>query len=102
MYIPGVGGIVRLGSVTKWTRRNKITLYLGEFAGGYTSNCAIEVYNHISYMESNRDVWKGWTVWGGNFPSNYMYYIDPIGNYPTSYTNNPLLSFYTPFFNKTF
>ena len=46
-------------------------------------------------MESNRDVWKGWT-------SNYIYYIDPIGNYPNSYTDNPLLSFYTPFFNKTF
>lgn len=95
--VAGVGGENRLGDVTQWARKNKWSLYLGEFAGGNTAQCAIEVSDHINYMESNRDVWKGWTVWGANFPSDYMFALDPVGG-----VDKPLMSFYTPFFNKVF
>ncbi len=49
--------------VTPWLRSLNATAYLGEFAVGPNALCLTALNNLLSYMETNSDIWKGWTYW---------------------------------------
>jgi endoglucanase len=56
-----------LASVTDWARTNGKKLFLGEFGSGNNSTCESAVAGStqgvLQYMQSNADVWTGWTWW---------------------------------------
>jgi endoglucanase len=56
-----------LSSVTAWARTNDKKLFLGEFGSGNNSTCESAVAGStqgvLQYMQSNSDVWTGWTWW---------------------------------------
>lgn len=56
-----------LSTVTAWARTNGKQLFLGEFGSGNNSTCESAVASStegvLQYMQSNLDVWAGWTWW---------------------------------------
>jgi aryl-phospho-beta-D-glucosidase BglC (GH1 family) len=56
-----------LSTVTAWARTNGKQLFLGEFGSGNNSTCESAVASStegvLQYMQSNSDVWAGWTWW---------------------------------------
>ena len=74
----------RLRAATDWCREYGFTAFLGEFAApdptvAGSEQCATELPNLLSFMSLNRDVWRGWTVWGGGarWNSTYIFRLDP-------------------------
>lgn len=45
--------------------------------------CGAVVPAACAYMLANRDVWAGWTAWGGGsrWNATYIFRLDPIGGY---------------------
>lgn len=72
---------------TSWLRDNHFSAIVTEFGLGNNDNC---VYNYgepfLGYLNSNSDVWKGFTYWsaGPCWPNDYIYTLDPK-NYIPSY-----------------
>lgn len=73
-------GVKKITAVTDWARRNKVTLFLGEFGippstPGYTA-----IGNLLSYMETNSDVWTGFTAWGAGdwWAGGYHYRLNSV------------------------
>ena len=60
-------GETLLSDVTSWARTNGKQLFLGEFGSGNNSTCESAVASStegvLQYMQSNSDVWAGWTWW---------------------------------------
>jgi endoglucanase len=69
----------RLSAFTTWARQNRRRGFLGEFAGGTSGGCATEVSKLLSHINQNRDVWIGWTAWGGGdwWSSDYPFILKP-------------------------
>jgi endoglucanase len=81
-----------------WAQQNNYKAYLGEFAGGYNSNCSIVINNCLTLLNSN-DVFIGWNWWaGGDYWGNYILSIQPTGTYP-NYVDSPFLAWLKPFMN---
>jgi endoglucanase len=74
----------RLTAFTTWARQNRKRGFLGEFAGGRSGACASELSKLLTHMANNRDVWVGWTAWGGGdwWGESYPFVLKPA-----SYTN---------------
>jgi len=71
-------GSERLVSFTNWLRTNGKKGFLGEFAGGNNSTCNQGITNMLAYIQSNADVWSGWTWWAaGPWWGGYRYTIEP-------------------------
>jgi len=80
-------GSERLASFTEWCRQHGLRAFLGEFAcprsdtgdpsdPDYVGYRAID--DMLAYMESNRDVWLGWTWWAaGPWWGDYMFTLEP-------------------------
>ena len=60
-------GAELLSDVTSWAKTNGKKLFLGEFGSGNNSTCQSAVAGStqgvLQYMQSNSDVWTGWTWW---------------------------------------
>jgi len=56
-------GAEKLVDFTAWLRQNGKRGFLGEFAGGSNDTCYSALDNMLSYIDSNADVWLGWTYW---------------------------------------
>lgn len=69
----------RLAAFTAWARQNKKRGFLGEFAGSKNSACTNELTKLLSHMKNNRDVWVGWTAWGGGswWGESYPFVLRP-------------------------
>lgn len=69
----------RLSAFTAWAKQNRRRGFLGEFAGGTSSGCAAEVTKLLTHMSQNRDVWLGWTAWGGGdwWANDYPFILKP-------------------------
>lgn len=72
-------GSQRLAEFTAWLKQHNKRGFLGEFAGGTSNLCLASIDNMLDYIDSNRDVWLGWTYWAagpwwGNSPS----IIEPV------------------------
>ncbi len=56
-------GSERLKAFTGWLRDNKRKGFLGEVSSGKNAQCDAALEDMIKYVESNADVWRGWTYW---------------------------------------
>lgn len=71
-------GSERLANFTNWLRENDLKGFLTEFAGGRNSTCYAALDNLLSYLNSNSDVWLGWTYWAaGPWWEDYIFTIEP-------------------------
>ena len=63
-------GWQRLTNFTAWARANNVKGFLGEYAVpgntiGGTNIGGAALTNMLSYIQTNSDVWLGWSYWGG-------------------------------------
>ena len=71
-------GSERLRAFTQWCQTNKKKAFLGEFAVAVDSTSEAAVGDMLTYMESNPDVWLGYSWWAaGAWWGDYMYSIEP-------------------------
>jgi endoglucanase len=85
-------GIERLTAFTSWLNTNGKRAFLGEFAGGNNDTCKAAVINMLQYMQSNNNVWIGWTWWAaGPWWAEYMYTLEPSAG-----VDRPQLSWLSP------
>lgn len=72
-------GAERLAVFTAWLRTHGKRGLMGEFGGANNAICHQALAGMLSYMETNSDVWAGWTYWaGGPWWGNYMFNIEPL------------------------
>jgi len=78
--------IAGLQSFTAWLKANGKRGYLGEFGVGSSPECLSALSQAISVVNTNSDVWTGWTYWAGGdwWPKDYM-----LGVQPTSSGDRP-------------
>jgi len=90
-------GVQRLTAFTNWCKTNHRRGFLGEFA---VANSTISgtgigtatISNMLTYIESNQDVWLGWTWWaGGARWGNYLFTIEPVRTGSGAYTDQPAM-----------
>jgi endoglucanase len=95
-------GVERLTAFTQWLQANHLRGFLGEFAvaastigPGPTQIGDETLQNMLGYIQSNSDVWLGWTWWGGGpwWPSNYMFLLDPVNG-----VDQPQMAVIQPYF----
>ncbi|MDT7820610.1 glycoside hydrolase family 5 protein [Xanthomonas hortorum] len=72
-------GADRLRSFTEWLRLNQKRGFLGEFGTGNNAGCNAALQGMLGYMETNADVWLGWTWWaaGSWWNISYEYNVHP-------------------------
>jgi endoglucanase len=56
-------GAERMKPFTDWAKQHKKRGFLGEFNGGNNSKCEAAVQYLLNHVESNPDVYIGWTWW---------------------------------------
>ncbi len=75
-------GTTQLQGVTAWLRSEGIQGFLGEFAGGNNPQCQQAIESVIDYLNSNADVWLGWTWWAaGPEWGEYIFTLEPTNNF---------------------
>jgi hypothetical protein len=106
-------GVSRLTSFTNWLHAHNLKGFLGEFAVGNStvgttgSQIGDEVVNNmLNYMQSNSDVWMGWSWWGGGpwwaggpgSPGGtpYIFLLDPANLGQVSQTDKPAMGVLQP------
>jgi endoglucanase len=69
----------RLERFTQWARAHRKRGFLGEFGGGANAACLAELEHLLQHIAANRDVWIGWTCWGGGpwWPDDYPLTLQP-------------------------
>ncbi|MCC4604769.1 glycoside hydrolase family 5 protein [Xanthomonas campestris] len=72
-------GAERLRNFTEWLRTNRKRGFLGEFGTAHNAVCNTALQGMLGYMESNADVWMGWTWWaaGSWWNLSYAYNVHP-------------------------
>jgi len=86
-------GVERLTAFTAWLNTNGKRGFLGEFAGADNATCKAAVTNMLQYMQSNNNVWIGWTWWAaGPWWEDYMYTIEPKAG-----VDRPQMNWLAPF-----
>lgn len=86
-------GVERLTAFTAWLNTNGKRGFLGEFAGADNATCKAAVTNMLQYMQTNNNVWIGWTWWAaGPWWEDYMYTIEPKAG-----VDRPQMSWLAPF-----
>lgn len=71
-------GSERLREFTQWCRKNHKRAFLGEFGVGASDTGRDAMNDMLTMMETNRDVWIGFTWWSaGPWWGNYMFSIEP-------------------------
>jgi endoglucanase len=86
-------GVERLTAFTAWLNTNGKRGFLGEFAGGDNATCKDAVTNMLQYMQSNNNVWIGWTWWAaGPWWADYIYTLEPKAG-----VDRPQMAWLAPF-----
>jgi endoglucanase len=69
----------RLERFTQWARTHGKRGFLGEFGGAAAAACLSELEHLLQHIAANRDVWLGWTCWGGGqwWPDDYPLTLQP-------------------------
>jgi hypothetical protein len=71
-------GSERLTAFTQWLRQYNRRGFLTEFSGGRNSTCYDALDDMIGYVNSNSDVWLGWTYWAaGPWWGDYIFTLEP-------------------------
>jgi endoglucanase len=82
-------GARRLSMATEWLRRERMRGFLGEFAAGRSPECQRALGAMLRFMDTNADVWLGWTYWtaGPWWPRRYEFSVEPrTGTWPAEAT----------------
>lgn len=95
-------GQQRLVSVTDWLRKHNRQAFLGEFA---VANSTIgsgvgdeAITQMLSYMQTNDDVWIGWTWWaGGPRWGEYRFTLEPKNLGEPDESDRPALAVLEPY-----
>ena len=98
-------GVQRLANFTAWARANNFKAFLGEYAVpgntiGGTGIGGAALTNMLSYIQTNSDVWLGWSYWGGGpwWGSNPTFPIDPANIGKSSQQDQPVMDIIKQFF----
>ncbi|WP_259166938.1 glycoside hydrolase family 5 protein [Xanthomonas sp. 4461] len=75
-------GAERLRSFTGWLRSQRKRGFLGEFGSSSNRTCMLALDGMLRYLEANRDVWLGSSVWaaGAWWRADYPFTLQPDGN----------------------
>ena len=81
--------VTALTNFTQWLRGHKQRGYLGEFGAPGGADCVQGLADMISVVESNRDVWTGWSYWaaGDWWPES-----EPLNIQPTKRGDRPQMA----------
>jgi endoglucanase len=75
---PGVG-IDGLTQFTAWCRSYGFRGFYGEFGVSTNTGCLVATSNMLAYVNTNADVWLGWSYWAaGPWWGDYGFSIEPI------------------------
>ncbi len=91
-------GWQRLTNFTAWARANQVRGFLGEYAvpGVSLTNGGmggLALTNMLRYIQTNSDVWLGWTYWGGGpwWGSSPLFPIEPANLGKTNQQDQPAM-----------
>jgi endoglucanase len=71
-------GAERLSIFTRWLKENNRKGFIGEFGASNDPQCLEALDGMLSHMQSNSDVYIGWTYWaGGPWWDNSFFVIRP-------------------------
>ena len=70
-----------LVDVTAWLRKNGKQAFLGEFSVPNNDFCISAGDNMLSYLDSNADVWSGWTYWTVDPYRDYTSILEPVSGH---------------------
>ncbi|GAB4197753.1 MAG: glycoside hydrolase family 5 protein [Wenzhouxiangellaceae bacterium] len=91
-------GAAQFEAVTAWLRQHGYRGFLGEFAGADNPACQQSVNSALSYLQSNNDVWLGWTWWAaGPEWGEYMFTLEPTANFTV---DRPQMAWLQPFISN--
>ena len=89
-------GSERLKEFTQWCRANKKRAFLGEFGAAANPTSQAAIGSMLTYMETNADVWTGFTWWSaGPWWGDYMYTLEPKDG-----KDRPQMAYLTPHLGK--
>lgn len=84
-----------LTAITGWARTNHKQLFLGEFAVGANPTCLATLTNLMDFMNTNSDVWYGWTWWAaGPWNATYPFTLGPPPPIPPPHAQQVVLDKY--------
>ena len=70
--------VASLAPATEWLRAHHQLGFLGEFAAARSDTCLKSLDAMLSFMDSNADVWIGWTYWAaGAWWGDYRFSVEP-------------------------
>lgn len=80
-------------TLASWLRTNSRMAFLSETGGGSSdSTCITNVCEELAYLNSNSDVFLGWTGWAaGSFATSYVLSETPTVS-GTTYTDQQLVT----------
>lgn len=85
-------GSEAMATFTGWARQHGYRAFLGEFAGTNTTTCLSAVTDILTYIETNDDVYVGWTWWAaGPWWGDYMFSIEEGHGQPMKDNLKPFL-----------
>ncbi|HYM86178.1 MAG TPA: glycoside hydrolase family 5 protein, partial [Pseudoxanthomonas sp.] len=72
-------GAQKLQGFTDWLRRHNKQGFLGEFGVGSGPVCLSALEAMLDHIQSNADVWLGWTYWAGGawWKQDYPFNVQP-------------------------
>jgi endoglucanase len=98
-------GMERLTNFTAWLRVNNYRGFLGEYAvpGATIGGSGLggpALTNMLGYIQTNADVWLGWTYWGGGpwWGNNPLFPIEPLNIGQPNQTDQPTMGIIKQFF----
>jgi endoglucanase len=98
-------GWQRLTNFTAWARSNNFKGFLGEYAVpgaaiGGTNIGGLALTNMLSYIQTNSDVWLGWSYWGGGpwWGSTPLFPIEPTNIGQPTQSDQPVMDIIKQFF----
>jgi endoglucanase len=98
-------GMERLTNFTAWLKINNLKGFLGEFAvpGAVIGGSGLggpALTNMLGYIQTNSDVWLGWSYWGGGpwWGSNPTFPIEPTNIGKPTQTDRPVMDIIKQFF----
>jgi endoglucanase len=98
-------GWERLTNFTAWARSNSFKGFLGEYAVpgaaiGGTNIGGPALTNMLTYIQTNSDVWLGWSYWGGGpwWGSSPLFPIEPTNIGQPTQMDQPVMDIIKQFF----
>ena len=98
-------GWQRLTNFTAWARGNNFKGFLGEYAVpgaaiGGTNIGGLALTNMLSYIQTNSDVWLGWSYWGGGpwWGTSPLFPIEPANIGQPTQMDQPVMDIIKQFF----